>query len=99
MLRVNTSLAELTLGIGGRTTAGWVALGELLRGSATFQRLDLSFHRISDHGSQAVAVALQVNKRLTELNLGNNHITDAGGAALGDALSANTTLKTLNLEG
>ena len=85
------------LEVTGISTAGAVALAQVLQHTSTLRRLYLSNNSISDAGAVALAQALHHNSTLRELYLSNNSISDAGAVALAQALHHNSTLRELYL--
>jgi len=89
-------LSRSSLGLGMGQTAA-VALGSLVRATATLTTLGLWGSRMGDAGAAEVAAALKDNATLTSLDLGWNEVGDAGVASLARALECNETLTKLDL--
>ena len=70
----------------------------LLTNNKTIQKLDISFHSISDRGVTNICQALEDNSTLTSLNLYHNPlITSTSGQALSHLLHNNSSLVVLDL--
>ncbi|KAG7393634.1 leucine Rich Repeat [Phytophthora pseudosyringae] len=75
------------------------ALAALLRSSHNVVAISLEWNNVGllDQGVEALAGALEVDKRLLTLDLRNNNIGPDGAKALAKALRANRTLRQLDL--
>ncbi|KAL7691397.1 putative leucine-rich repeat domain superfamily [Plasmopara halstedii] len=85
---------------GNRFEAGAArALAALLRTSHNVVSISLEWNNVGllDQGVEALAGALEMDKRLLTLDLRNNNITPEGAKALAKALRVNQTLRQLDL--
>ena len=97
VLKVNGTLATLTLRGMRIDAAAAAALSEALRDNCTLVTLYLEGNEIGADGAAALSEALKVNRTLAMLDFLNNEIGDAGAAALSEALKVNSALTTLHL--
>jgi hypothetical protein len=97
VLKTNSCLTELDLGMNNIGAAGAAALGEALETNSTLKQLDLGDNQIGDAGAIALGECLKTNSTLDHLELGDNQIGDAGATALGEALETNSTLMLLEI--
>jgi Ran GTPase-activating protein (RanGAP) involved in mRNA processing and transport len=96
MLKVNTSICQLSLERHELTDNDAIALAEMLKVNRTLQSLNLEGNRIGDKGIVAIAEALKSNTSLRELKVGGNKFTFVGLYAVLDALHINSSLTSFN---
>ena len=96
-MKVNTTLAQLTLQKNNIGDAGTASLAEALKVNTALTQLDLSSNNIAAAGAASLAEAVKVNTTLTQLDLWDNNIGAAGAVFLAEALKVNRTLTLLDL--
>jgi NLR family CARD domain-containing protein 3 len=69
ILKVNTSLSELSLGCNNVGNDGVTALGEALKVNRSLSGLYLDGNNVGDEGAVAIADVLKFNKTLWQLDL------------------------------
>ena len=78
---------------------GAAAIGDMLAGNGTLQRLHLNACRIGDAGAGAIGQGLAHNSSLKDLSLSDDDVGDEGAAVIGKVLADNSTLECLSLRG
>ncbi|KAG0337115.1 hypothetical protein BG000_005814 [Podila horticola] len=86
VLKTNSTLTTLNLGMNSIGDNGGLALAETLKINSTLTTLDLESNSIEDNGAQVLSDALKTNSTLTALKLPNNSIGDNGALALSQVL-------------
>ena len=101
LLKVNTTVCEVSFGGNIISNEGVAALSEFLEHNTTLRHLDLSRNAFNDSGFDVFARALAKNAGITFLDIAKNkEVTDEGSLiALCEALTANEKLQTLDLSG
>ncbi len=88
MLKVNSSLKKLRLGLNEIGDAGAESLSDVLKVNQTLHRLSLGGNKIGDEGAQSLADMIKVNSSLKVLDLfGNYEIGNNGAKYLASALN------------
>jgi Ran GTPase-activating protein (RanGAP) involved in mRNA processing and transport len=96
MLKINTTIQELSLGANDITHAGVEYLGEALKFNTTLKTLVLDNNKITSAGLEHLSKVLQSNTTLQALYLGNNGICSACAEYIGKVLLSNNTLQVLD---
>ena len=98
VLKVNTSLQCIDLGMCSIHSSGMITLAETLKENKTIQSIMLCYNGIDPDGIDALASALAVNRTLKKLDIDSNNSGPVGFRSLADALKENTTLQEINIK-
>lgn len=95
LLKVNSTLQELTLLGNNITPACANILADALSINCTLTYLNISANHLGDDGVKALAAAINENSTLTSLKVSMCDFSDQGAEALAKMLNTNKTLTTL----